>query len=70
MKKPDPIKAARDIYSDLKRYDFEAYRLAIEHAEALTLNFGFFSPAVAAEVERSHVALACKLLKVPPGGAK
>ena len=52
-------------YQALKTVEPEAYFEAIRYAEGLSLTYSF-PPKQAAEVERSHVMLACKLLGVMP----
>ena len=52
-------------YRALKTTDQEAYRKAIQYAEGLSINFNF-PIKQAAEVERSHVMLACEILGVRP----
>ena len=52
-------------YHALRAANPEAYRQAIEHSEGLSLNYNL-SPNAAAEVERSHVMLACSILGVRP----
>ncbi len=52
-------------YRALKAFDPEAYSAAIRYAEGCSLNF-HLPLDQAAEIERSHVMLACKLLEVTP----
>ena len=52
-------------YVALRAVEPDAYKAAIEYAEGLSLNYNF-SLMVAAEVERSHVMLACRVLRVQP----
>jgi hypothetical protein len=51
------------LYKSLRAYDPEAFRKAIQAAEGCAINH-HLSSAIAADIEVSHVALACELLGV------